>query len=302
MALTSTGAAAAAALALSSSSCCQRMMGWMPGLRFWAFCSSWAGLGCKQTHDELNMTVKPLSLGRVRTVASGFRWINEACWDLPTDGETCSVVTSLVLARYEVKIHFLVWWGWNALCSQCSRKWLKAHSLQQQKSIFWYLAIQFFGHLSRSGGLHTNATEVVEFHVVLTALKDDKFNLSFTKHRAHCFGKSTQVIQYLSRLQCHWHVCEFIQEPLQFQLQYSCLTCQHFSNQEDHAEKGCRSAWHQLQASYIRCRPVLRVVEHIFNLSLKLRRVTSHLLETLERLVHAHPRPQWVYSSPINQV
>lgn len=44
MALTSTGAEAAASLAFSSSSCCQRIMGWMPRLRFWAFCSSWAGL------------------------------------------------------------------------------------------------------------------------------------------------------------------------------------------------------------------------------------------------------------------
>lgn len=44
MALTSTGAEAAATLAFSSSSFCQRIMGWMPGLRFWAFCSSWAGL------------------------------------------------------------------------------------------------------------------------------------------------------------------------------------------------------------------------------------------------------------------
>lgn len=44
MALTSTGAEAAAALAFSSSSCCQRIMGFMPGFRFLAFCSSWAGL------------------------------------------------------------------------------------------------------------------------------------------------------------------------------------------------------------------------------------------------------------------
>ena len=50
MALTSTGAEAAAALAFSSSSCCQRMMGWMPGFRLRAFCSSWASLGCKKKY------------------------------------------------------------------------------------------------------------------------------------------------------------------------------------------------------------------------------------------------------------
>lgn len=53
IAFTSTGADAAAALAFSSSSCCHRTTGSMPGLRFWAFCSSCAGLEWKQEQADV---------------------------------------------------------------------------------------------------------------------------------------------------------------------------------------------------------------------------------------------------------
>lgn len=109
MAFTSTGAEAAAALAFSSSSCFQRMIGWMPGLRFRAFSSSWAGLGWKRNDHEFKKIINPILLFYVV-----FIWFKEAGSHTDILVETSSAVTGLVKSK--CKISFMVWPGSKVIC------------------------------------------------------------------------------------------------------------------------------------------------------------------------------------------